>query len=156
MKKKDRTQESENIVSLDLPVRDGSGGYSNLFLRYYNLAAAIISDGQGNIEYRLNLLITLMTASIPDVKFREKMHDLKNALIEEKSTVTHTKQTAFQQLSQEDQTKIQLETNMELLGEVTNFFDLYLGNSRRIGVSIEALYPEATENLIDKEVKESD
>ena len=123
-----------DIIPLDLPVRDGSNGYANLFLRYYNILAQVIADSRGNEAFRINLLINLMINSIPDDDFRDKLKELKTKLTEEK--------TNGQSLDLVEKENMVLDVNMDLIGEISGFFDLYMGTSKRIGVSIEAVYPE--------------
>ena len=127
-----------DIIPLDLPARDGSNGYVNLFLRYYNILAMIMADSELSTHMRVNLMINLMIASVPDDDFRFKLTDLRNKLIEE-ATAAHDQDRP----SVEEKQMIQLDANINILGEISGFIDLYMGTSKRIGVSVEAVYPES-------------
>ena len=125
---------SQDIIKLDLPSRNGSDGYSNLFFRYYSMLASIAVDFRGSEVFRYNMLVDTILATIPDDSVRDNLKAMKKQLIKERVPLN---------IGVNEKDRLILEINQEVLGEVTGFFDLYMGLSKKIGVSIEACYPDA-------------
>ena len=133
--------ENKDIIGLDLPVRDGSNGYCNLFLRYYSTLAQIIADSQQEETFRVNLMVNLMINSIPDDEYREKMVALKKQLIKEKISDA-VKENGGKSIDYKDNDRAIMDASMEMVGEISGFIDLYMGTTKRIGVSVESVYKD--------------
>lgn len=126
---------NQNIIGLDLPQKDNRG-LAGLFLRYFSTLGALVCDTNSNTDFRIEMFVNLMIASIPEDETRDTIKQYKNELIEEKlalleddvevDVINHTRVTAC----------------MEVVGEISGYVDQYLGTSKKISVSIEAAYPD--------------
>lgn len=127
--------DNTNIIALDLPLKD-SKGISGLFLRYYSTFAALICDTQSNTDYRIEMMTNLMIASIPEDDVRDDMKELKKQLIKEGTD-------AFGDMDDQDNTNIAIvKACMEVVGEISGYMDQYFGTSKKISISVEAVYAD--------------
>ena len=127
--------QNPNIIGLDLPLKD-SKGISALFLRYYSTFAALICDTRSNTDYRIEMMTNLMIASIPENDVRDNMKQLKKQLIEEgiNALTDHDDKDAIN--------LVIVKACMEVVGEISGYVDQYFGISKKISVSVEAVYPD--------------
>lgn len=127
--------DNSNIIGLDLPIKD-SKGLAGLFLRYYSTFAALICDTKDQNDYRIAMFTSLMINSIPDPETRDKINALKAQMINEGI------ETYEYSVGVEQRREITTHVCMEIVGVISEYVDLYLGNSKKISVSIEAAYPD--------------
>lgn len=120
-----------NIIGLDLPMKE-SRGLAGLFLRYYSTLAALVCDTKGNTDYRVEMFVDTMISSIPENDIRDKLRELKKEMIRKR-----TKDIDNVSDKNREITKISL----EIVGEISNYIDMYLGTSKKISVSVETAYP---------------
>lgn len=126
---------NQNIIGLDLPMKD-SKGLAGLFLRYYSTFAALVCDTNSSTDYRINMFCDTMIASIPENETRQNIKDFKKALIKEKI------ESLGGNPEVDDKNRVIVEACMETIGEISNYVDQYLGTSKKIGVAIETAYPD--------------
>ena len=73
---------NQNIIGLDLPQKDNRG-LAGLFLRYFSTLGALVCDTQSNADFRIEMFVNLMIASIPEDEKRDTVKQYKNELIKE-------------------------------------------------------------------------
>ena len=129
--------DNSNIIGLDLPIKD-SKGLAGLFLRYYSTFAALVCDTKSNHDYRIEMFTKLMINTIPDPETRDKITALQKQMRAEQM------EEHMPSPSAEDRDIVVVNVCMEIVGVISEYVDLYLGNSKKISVSIEAAYPEAS------------
>lgn len=128
--------DNNNIIGLDLPIKD-SKGLAGLFLRYYSTFAALVCDTKDNRDHRIEMFTKLMINTIPDPETRDKITALQKQIRAEQM------EKYMPSPSAEDRNEVVVNVCMEIVGVVSEYVDLYLGNSKKISVSIEAAYPDA-------------
>lgn len=136
--------DNSNIIGLDLPIKD-SKGLAGLFLRYYSTFAALVCDTKDKHDYRIGMFTKLMISTIPDPETRDKITTLQTQMLKEgKEAEALSEGIDVSDLGMEFKSELHTHVCMEIVGVISEYVDLYLGNSKKISVSIEAAYPEAS------------
>lgn len=124
-----------NIIGLDLPQKDNRG-LAGLFLRYFSTLGALVCDTQSSTDFRIEMFVNLMIASIPEDETRDTVKQFKKQLIDEHLGVLDS------QADVDEKNQARITACMEVVGEISGYVDQYLGTSKKISVSIEAVYPD--------------
>lgn len=126
---------NQNIIGLDLPQKDNRG-LAGLFLRYFSTLGALVCDTQSGSDFRIEMFVNLMIASVPEDETRDTIKQFKKELIDEKLKLLGDDAD----LDEKNQARVT--ACMEVVGEISGYVDQYLGTSKKISVSIEAVYPD--------------
>ena len=124
-----------NIIGLDLPQKDNRG-LAGLFLRYFSTLGALVCDTQTSADFRIEMFVNLMIASIPEDETRDTIKEMKRELIKENLDVLGNS------ADMDEKNHARVTACMEVIGEISGYVDQYLGTSKKIAVSIEAAYPD--------------
>ena len=118
----------EQIITLDKPQRGAKDGYLQLFFVSRQQMGRIISDEYGGAtDYRLVTYTKYMISSITDDTIRETVRKKYNDKLHE------IKQTSSDNQDRFDKT---VEASMEIMGDVTAFFDEFMGITHRLKVGV--------------------
>jgi len=129
------TENMQNTIELELPLKDGSPGYLGLFFRYYSTLGMIASDSKGESDYRIMTLTSIMISAITDKNVRTHLKGLRKQLIDD--GIKDFEKTNTRKLSVEEKNKIVVEACYEILGEISDFMDEYLGVTTKMEVCLE-------------------
>jgi hypothetical protein len=118
----------EQIITLDKPQRGAKDGYLQLFFVSRQQMGRIISDESGGaIDFRIVTYTKYLISSITDDTIRETVRKKYNDKLGEIKVKNLDNQQRF------DET---VEVSMEILGDVTAFYDEFLGITHRLKIGV--------------------
>jgi hypothetical protein len=118
----------EQIITLDKPQRGAKDGYLQLFFVSRQQMGRIISDESGGAtDFRIVTYTKYLISSITDDTIRETVRKKYNDKLGEIKVKNLDNQQRF------DET---VEASMEILGDVTAFYDEFLGITHRLKIGV--------------------
>lgn len=118
----------EQIITLDKPQRGAKDGYLQLFFVSRQQMGRIISDESGGAtDFRIVTYTKYLISSITDDTIRETVRKKYNDKLGEIKVKNLDNQQRF------DET---VEVSMEILGDVTAFYDEFLGITHRLKIGV--------------------
>lgn len=120
--------DADNVVSLDKPQRGSKDGYLQLFFISRQQLGRIISDTEfSRTDYRLVIYTKYLISSITDDDIRDQV------MKKYQNMITEAKQNHKDNESRYDAL---VDATMEVLGDITAFYDEFMGVTHRLKVGL--------------------
>jgi len=112
----------EGGLDLGIPTRGAKEGYLGLYFASRQQLGVVIGNLQGVSDRRLEVFTRFMISGVTDREVRDKMRTRLNELLKE----------AGDRQDAEDRARAAIAAYMEVLGEVTEWYDDFLGITHRL------------------------
>jgi len=120
--------DQENMIELDRPTRGAKDGYLQLFFISRQQLGRIISDPDGAVtDQRIITYTKFLISSITDDDIRDQVKEMYAEKIQA---------IKAEKLDNETRHEKMVDATMDVLGDVTAFYDEFLGITHRLKVGI--------------------
>lgn len=120
--------DDEQIITLDKPQRGAKDGYLQLFFISRQQMGRIISDEYGGAtDYRIVTYTKYLISSITDDTIRANVMEKYKTTLDKIKNKNIDNQAKFDEI---------VDASMDVLGDVTAFYDEFLGVTHRLRVGV--------------------